>query len=101
MERGELAPVRIEHEAAHIRLCNAGRASHQSIPEKGPRVVRGTPQVKRGEGGSDSIAPLNISPFPTSFPMGPATSQMGPITFSMGPYFTKGTRLFPDGTLFG
>ena len=64
-------------------------------------MVRGPPQVERGEGGSDSIAPLNISPFYNVSEMGPATSQMGPITFPMGPYFTKRDPYFPDGTPFG
>ena len=77
------------------------RANAFSISEKGLRVVRGTPQVERGEGGSDSIAPLNISPFYNVSEMGPATSQMGPITFPMGPYFTKRDPYFPDGTPFG
>ena len=61
--------------------------SHHSIPEKGPRVVRGTQQGKQGEGGSDSIAPLNISPFTTLFGNGTRN-------------FADGTHNFPNGTLF-
>jgi hypothetical protein len=64
-------------------------------------VVRGTPQVERGEGGSDSIAPLNISPFYNVSEMGPATSQMGPITSPDGTLICQKGPYFPDGTLFG
>jgi hypothetical protein len=85
--------------------------SHHSIPEKGPRVVRGTPQGKQGEGGSDSIAPLNISPFTTlfgngtrnfadgthNFPNGTLFYQRGPDCPQMGPYLAGGTHVYRTG----
>ena len=63
-----------------------------SISEKGLRVVRGTPQVERGGGGSDSIAPSAHIPILTVLRMGPVIAAEGTRNL------INGTRKIPNGT---
>jgi hypothetical protein len=67
-----------------------------SISEKGLRVVRGTPQVGEGQGGSDSIAASAQITIPNRFPQN-RDFLMGPAKSPMGPQFAKGTRISQMG----
>jgi hypothetical protein len=60
-------------------------------------VVRGTPLVSEGEGGSDSIAPSTRRRFYSISEMGPATSQMGTHISVIGTLLAEGTHVHRTG----
>ena len=91
--------------ASSIESASSLEAESQvfSISEKGLRVVRGTPQVERGGGGSDSIAPSAYIPILTVLRMGPVIAAGGTRNLINGdpqnpmpqwdPNLPKGTRI--------